>query len=91
MKKLINQYYITYERDEKRGYVASAPAIPGCVVYGKTLKEAYQNIYSAIKECLEVIHEFHKKLPEETIKPEAVKKFSFVKIPSYGKTQIANS
>ena len=85
MKKLINQYYITYERDEKRGFIASAPAIPGCVVYGKTLKEAYENICSAIKECLEVIHEFHKEPPKETIKPEAVRKFSFVEISSYAK------
>jgi len=85
MKKLTNQYYIIYERDEKRGYIASVPAIPGCVVYGKPLKEAYKNICSAIKECLEVIHEFHRELPKETIKPNAVRKFSFVKIPSYAK------
>lgn len=83
MKKLINQYYIVYERDEKNRYIASVPAIPGCVVYGKTLKEAYKNICLAIKECLEVIREFHKEPPKETIKPEIVRKFSFVKIPSY--------
>lgn len=53
------QYYITYEKDEDGGYIASAPAIPGCVVFGKTLKEAHQNISSAIKECLEVIYEFN--------------------------------
>jgi len=52
--------YIAYERDEKGGFIASAPAIPGCVVYGKTLKEAYKNICSAIEECLAVIM-FHKK------------------------------
>ena len=81
MKMSANQYYIIYERDEKNGYIASAPAIPGCVVYGKTLKEAYKNICSAIEECLEVIHEFNKELPKETIKPETIKRFSFVKIP----------
>ncbi|MBU2263375.1 type II toxin-antitoxin system HicB family antitoxin, partial [Patescibacteria group bacterium] len=58
MKKRIGQYYIIYEKDEKDGYIASAPAIPGCVVYGKTLKEAHKNIYSAIKECFEVIKEY---------------------------------
>ncbi len=77
------QYYIIYEKDESGGYIASAPAIPGCVVYGKTLKEAHQNISSAIKECLDVIYEFNKKPPRETIKPEAVRKFSFIKLPSY--------
>lgn len=75
-----NQYYISYEKDPKRGYIAHAPSIPGCVVYGKSLKEAYGNIRVAIKECLEVISDFDKKLPEETIKPESVRKFSFVRI-----------
>ncbi len=85
MKTSTNQYYIIYERDEKNGYIASVPAIHGCVVYGKTLKEAYKNISHAIKECLEVIHEFHKELPKETIKPDAIKSISFVKIPVYVK------
>ena len=85
MKKLENQYYIIYECDEKRGYVASAPAIPGCVVYGETMQEAYKNIRMAIKDCLEVIQEFSKKSPKETIKPETIRKFSFVSIPRYAK------
>ncbi len=55
MKKSNLQYYIIYEKDENKGYIASAPSIPGCVVHGKTLKEAHNNICSAIKECLEVI------------------------------------
>ena len=86
MKKSANQYYIIYERDEKKGYVASAPAIPGCAVYGKTLKEAHQNVRLAIKECLEVINDFSKKYPTETISPEAVRKLSFVSVPEYAKT-----
>ena len=57
MKNHTQQYYIAYERDENGGYIASAPAIPGCTVYGKTLKQAYTNIVSAIQECLEVIAE----------------------------------
>jgi len=76
MKNKINQYYIIYEREGKKGYVASAPAITGCVVYGKTLKEAHKNIQPAIQECLEVIKEFHQDIPEETIKPEVIQKFS---------------
>lgn len=83
MKKSINQYYIAYERDEKGGYVASVPAIPGCVVYGKTIKEAYSNVQSAVKECLEVIREFKKKTPKETIKSETIKELSFIKVPDY--------
>lgn len=86
MKNQIKQYYISYERDENGGYLASAPAISGCVVYGKTLKEAYENIQNAIQECLEVIKEFKKSLPKETIDPEEVKKISFVTLKEYAKT-----
>jgi len=58
MRKSRNQYYVIYERDTMRGYIASVPAIPGCVVYGRTLQEAHKNIRLAIKDCIEVIYEF---------------------------------
>jgi len=90
MKNPHPQYYIAYERDrESGGYVASAPAIPGCAVYGKTLREAYHNIRDAICECLEVLREARRTLPQETIRPEVVRKFSFVMSPRYAKTQAA--
>ena len=85
MKNKSPQYYITYERDD-RGYVASAPAVPGCAVYGKTLQEAYANIQTALRECLEVIQKFKKSPPQETIRPDAIKKLSFVKLREYAKT-----
>jgi predicted RNase H-like HicB family nuclease len=85
MSKKINQYYIIYEIDEKGGYVASAPAIPGCAVYGKTIKQAHANIQSAIKECLEVRREFRKNIPKETMKLDKIRKFSFVKVSGHVK------
>lgn len=71
-------YYIAYERDGKNGYIASAPALPGCVVYGKTIQEAYRNIRVAIQECLEVISDFKKELPRETMRRTVIEKRSFV-------------
>ena len=85
MKNKIKQYYISYERNEDGGYIASAPAISGCVVFGKTLREAYLNIQDAIQECLEVIKEFKKSPPKETINPEIVKRISFVTPKEYVK------
>ena len=82
-KKHLTQYYVAYERDENGGYIASAPAISGCVVRGATLKEAHDNIQDAIRECLEVIQEFHKKLPKESMNPEVIQRLSFVKVPEY--------
>lgn len=80
MKNHVQKYYIIYERDESGGYIASAPAIPGCAVHGRTLKEAYHNIQSAIKECLEVREEFAQKPPQETVSPEVIRRFSFVSV-----------
>lgn len=66
MKNPARQFYIAYESDQGGGYIASAPAIPGCIVYGKTLREAYQSIQSAIKECLEVRRRYFQKLLTQT-------------------------
>lgn len=77
------QYYITYEKDQSGGFVASAPAIQGCAVYGKTLVAAHRNIQVAIRECLEVRREFSNRAPKETITPELMRRFSFVRLPDY--------
>ena len=77
------KYYITYEKDERGGYIAAAPAIQGCTVYGKTLSLAHRNIQSAIQECLEVQREFINKIPKESLTPAQVKRLSFVHLPDY--------
>jgi len=76
-------YYIAYEPAGKTGYIASAPALPGCAVYGKTVQEAYRNIQTAIQECLEVISDFQKELPRETIRQTVIEKLSFVTPKAY--------
>lgn len=82
-RKSMPPYYVAYERDGKKGYIASAPAIPGCVVYGKTLREAYRNIQAAIQECLEVISDFQKEPPRESIRRTVIEKLSFVTPKTY--------
>lgn len=77
------QYYITYEKDERGGYTAAAPAIAGCVVYGKTLATAHRNIQAAIRECLEVRQAFRQTAPKEPMTPAYVRRFSFVRLPDY--------
>lgn len=82
-RRAIPSCYVIYERNGKSGYVASVPALPGCVVYGKTLQEAYRNIQAAIQECLEVILDFQKELPRETIRRTVIEKLSFVTPGAY--------
>lgn len=86
-RKVFPSYYIAYERDGKKGYIASAPALPGCAVYGKTVQEAYRNVQTAIQECLEVISDFKKEPPRETIRRGVIEKLSFVTPRAYAETQ----
>lgn len=47
------EFAIDYFQDEDGFFTAQAPAIPGCVASGKTLREAYRNAVDAIESCLE--------------------------------------
>ncbi len=47
------EFEINYFQDEDGIFTAQVPAIRGCVAWGKTLEEAYQNAVDAIESCLE--------------------------------------
>ena len=42
------RYTVVLEQEEDGGYVASVPALPGCVSQGDTRAEALKNIQEAI-------------------------------------------
>lgn len=44
---------IIFERDERKGYVATAPDLPGVITWGKTLLEAKKMAREAIELCVE--------------------------------------
>ena len=47
-------FNITLDRDEDGVWIATCPAIPGCVSQGATRDEAVENIREAIAACLTV-------------------------------------
>ena len=47
------RYTVVLEQEPDGGYVASVPALPGCVSQGDTRAEALANIREAIELCLE--------------------------------------
>ncbi|MEE8575230.1 MAG: type II toxin-antitoxin system HicB family antitoxin [Thermodesulfobacteriota bacterium] len=51
------KFLISIFKDEDGVYIAECLSIPGCVSQGKTEKKAEENLYEAIKECLEVREE----------------------------------
>jgi predicted RNase H-like HicB family nuclease len=51
--KNYQEFEINYFQDEDGHFTAEVPAIRGCVAWGKTLRETYQNAVDAIESCLE--------------------------------------
>ena len=47
------RYTVVLEREADGGYVASVPALPGCVSRGNTRAEALANIREAIAAYIE--------------------------------------
>ena len=72
---------VKIEKDEN-AYMASCPALPGCITWGKTYDEAYKNIQEAVECHIEAFQKlrkskyalFHKKryYVEELHRPSVV-------------------
>ena len=52
-RMLLMKYRVYLEPDEDGVFVATCPALPGCVSQGRTRVEAIENIREAIELCLE--------------------------------------
>lgn len=59
------QYTVVLERESDGGYVASVPALPGCVSQGDTRDDALANIREAIDLYLEDVREAGEPIPTE--------------------------
>jgi predicted RNase H-like HicB family nuclease len=50
------RYTVILEREEYGGYIASVPALPGCVSQGDTRADAIRNIHEAadlyVEDCI---------------------------------------
>jgi predicted RNase H-like HicB family nuclease len=64
------RYTVVLEHEEDGGYVASVPALPGCVSEGDTREEALTNIREAIDLYMEDCRDAGDPIP-----PEAGKEF----------------
>ncbi|MDA1050491.1 MAG: type II toxin-antitoxin system HicB family antitoxin [Planctomycetota bacterium] len=59
------QYTVILQQEDDEGYVATAPALPGCVSQGDTRDEALANIREAIEVYLEDCREAGDPIPSE--------------------------
>ena len=64
-KSRLMRYTVVLEQEPDGGYVASVPALPGCVSQGDTRAEALANIREAIEVYLEDCREAGDPVPTE--------------------------
>ena len=55
--KKVLKYTVVFEPSEEGGYVASVPALPGCLSQGETFEETVQMIKDAISGYIAVLRE----------------------------------
>jgi len=60
------KYTVVLQQESDGGYVATVPALPGCVSQGDTREEALANIKEAIDVYLEDVLDAGEPLPTET-------------------------
>lgn len=58
-------YTIIYEAEEKGGYHAFCPTLPGCHTFGSNIEEARKNLREAISAYLESLLKDGEHIPEE--------------------------
>ncbi|MHB8396633.1 MAG: type II toxin-antitoxin system HicB family antitoxin [Thermoplasmataceae archaeon] len=59
------KYTVILEKDEDGIYVASVPALPGCISDGKTVEEALANIREAIQGFIDDMKSDGEPIPED--------------------------
>jgi predicted RNase H-like HicB family nuclease len=59
------KYTVILQREEDGGYVATVPALPGCVSQGDSRQEALKNIEEAIAVYLEDMRATGEPIPAE--------------------------
>ncbi len=57
------KYRIAIEQDEDGMYIATAPALPGCISEGRSRSEAVENIKEAIAGYIESLQKHGEAVP----------------------------
>lgn len=60
------KYTVVLQRESDGGYVATVPALPGCVSQGDTRAEVLKNIEEAIELYLEEVRDAGEAIPVES-------------------------
>lgn len=57
LKKRIMKLKVLIHKDEKKGFWAEIPSLPGCLTQADTMEDLFPNIYEAVEGYLKVREE----------------------------------
>ena len=58
-------YHTLFRSEPEGGFTVIVPSLPGCISFGKTLKEAKKNIIDAIQGYLISLQKHHEPIPSD--------------------------
>jgi antitoxin HicB len=62
-ERMSMKFRIIYEQDEDGKFVATCPALPGCISQGDTREDARRNIVDAIQGYMESLRKHKEPIP----------------------------
>jgi predicted RNase H-like HicB family nuclease len=65
IKRKVLQYTVLYTPEPEGGFTVTVPLLPGCVTYGKDLKEAKKMAEEAIRLYVESLQKHNETIPSE--------------------------
>lgn len=65
MKSKILQYNVIFKPEPEGGFTAFAPSLPGCITYGRDLKEAQKMIVDAIRGYIQSLNKHNEQVPTD--------------------------
>ncbi len=66
LSQKVLEYTVVFEPAEEGGYIASVPALPGCVTQGETFEDAVAMVKDAIVGYLSVLKDTGEIIPQES-------------------------
>lgn len=66
MTKGIRRYHVYLRPEPEGGFTATVPALPGCVTYGRDLKEARVMVDDAIRAYIASLKKHGESVPTDT-------------------------
>jgi predicted RNase H-like HicB family nuclease len=59
-------FKIHLHKEDKDGYMANVPTLPGCITYGETVAEAIVMVKEAIELYIEELQDREKQIPDDS-------------------------